>query len=369
MPTLHDALLAWYAREQRDLPWRRTNDPYAIWVSEVMLQQTRVQTVIPYWTRFLGAYPTVHALAEAPLDGVLSLWSGLGYYRRARMLHEGARDVVAAHQGAFPDTVEGLEEIRGIGRYTAGAIASIAFGRAAALVDGNVARVLARIFALEDDLRGAAGMARVWRIAHALVPKQDAGSWNQALMELGATTCTPKSPRCLLCPVQARCDARAQGDQERLPLLAAKAKPKLVERIALVATRGGKVLLGKRHEGGLFGGLWEPPLLDAVCASIAGGGEPEARDGADAGSRFAELVGARLGLLEPLGEVTHVLSHRRLRIHVLGGTFRAFAARSPRTRLGSEYEAFELVAPAAFGGRGLATLARKVLAAGKFEVG
>jgi A/G-specific adenine glycosylase len=165
----------------------------------------------------------VHALAEAPLDGVLSLWSGLGYYRRARMLHQAAREVAYERAGTFPETAEGLTEITGIGPYTAGAIASIAFGRSAALVDGNVARVLARIFAIDDDVRGAKGTARLWCLAKALVPEKGAGSWNQALMDLGATTCVPKQPRCSGCPVRDLCDARAQGKQQTLPILRPKA--------------------------------------------------------------------------------------------------------------------------------------------------
>ena len=331
-----------------------------------MLQQTRVQTVIPYWERFLSVYPTVHALAEAPLDGVLSLWSGLGYYRRARMLHDGARDVVRHHDGAFPATAEGLERIRGIGPYTAGAIASIAFDRAAALVDGNVARVLARIFAVHEDVRGAEGLARVWSLARALVPDQDPGSWNQALMELGATVCTPRSPRCPDCPVRASCEARAAGIQDVIPVLARKAKPTLVRRIALIATRAGSVLLGKRRTGGLFEGLWEPPLLDELLTTLrhsrrrAVAQEPPD----DVATRFEALLGARLGRVARLGEVTHVLSHRRMEIEVWGCALTSV----PAALLGSlEYEAFELVAPRELGRRGLATLARKVLAVAKVE--
>jgi A/G-specific adenine glycosylase len=318
-----------------------------------MLQQTRVHTVIPYWERFLSVYPSVHALADAPLDGVLSLWSGLGYYRRARMLHEGARDVVRLHGGAFPDTSDGLEEIRGIGRYTAGAIASIAFGRKAALVDGNVARVLARVFAVRQDVRGGPGLARIWEIARALVSERDPGSWNQALMELGATVCTPRSPRCSACPVRAACDARAAGVEEALPVLARKASPTLVRRVALVATRAGAVLLGKRRAG-LFGGLWEPPMVDVE--------EPERAIRA----RFEALLGggARLGALAKAGKVVHVLSHRRLEIEVMRCSLRSALVRVP-TR--SEYEAFELVGPPDMDGRAMATLGRKVLAAAKVE--
>jgi A/G-specific adenine glycosylase len=350
LPTLHERLLAWYRQARRDLPWRRTSDPYAVWLSEVMLQQTRVETVIPYYQRFLEAFPTVHALAEAPLDGVLSLWSGLGYYRRARMLHEAARQVARDRGGAFPDTAEGLAEIKGIGRYTAGAIASIAFGRAAALVDGNVARVLARIFALEDDARGAAGLARIWAIAEALVPAKEPGAWNQALMELGATVCVPRDPRCLVCPVGDVCDARAVGKERELPRLAPKSRPKEVHRLALVATRRGRVLLGRRREEGAFGGMWEPPSIEA--------------DGeADATRRFQSLAGIRLGKLERAGAVTHVLSHRRLEVVVLRGRLLSDPSSKPDPE--GAYEAFALVAPDAPGARGLSTFARKLLAAAK----
>jgi A/G-specific adenine glycosylase len=181
---LRQSLLAWYARAKRDLPWRRTRDPYAIWLSEVMLQQTRVETVVPYFERFLARWPTVSSLAEAPIDEVLAAWSGLGYYRRARMLHSGARAIADA--SAFPSNAEGLARVPGIGRYTAGAVASIAYGEAAPLVDGNVARVFARIFAMEEDLRSTRAVKRLWALATTLVDPRDPGSWNQALMELGA---------------------------------------------------------------------------------------------------------------------------------------------------------------------------------------
>jgi A/G-specific adenine glycosylase len=351
MLVLHSALLAWYARERRDLPWRRTADPYAVWVSEIMLQQTRVETVIPHYERFLAAFPTVHALAEAPIDDVLSRWSGLGYYRRARMLHEGAREIAGPRAGVFPDTPEELLAIKGIGQYTAGAIASIAFGRPAALVDGNVVRVFARIFAIGEDVRGGAGLARVWSIARALVPEEDAGSWNQALMELGATLCTPRQPRCLLCPARAVCEARALGKENDLPVLSRKAAPKPVRRLALVATGpGGRVLLGKRRPAGLYGGLWEPPLLDRVRETPA-----------ESVARFESLLGLRLGPVAKAGDVTHVLSHRRLRIEVLAGPLRT--TRIVKAGSGSvEYEAFELVDAASLEARGVATLARKILA-------
>jgi A/G-specific adenine glycosylase len=284
---LHRDLLAWYAVARRDLPWRRTRDPYAIWLSEVMLQQTRVDTVIPYYERFLARWPTVHALAEAPLDDVLTMWSGLGYYRRARMMHAAAQQVAAERAGVFPATADELGQIVGIGPYTAGAVASIAFGAAAPLVDGNVVRVFARLFGVEEDVRGGAGLARIWEIATALVYEPDAGAWNQALMELGATVCVPREPRCLVCPVRGACAALHAGTQAELPRLAPKAKPKEELRWALVARSadGDRVLLARRRRDERFGGMWEPPCL------------PRSEDEAghqEALTRFAALAGVRL---------------------------------------------------------------------------
>ncbi len=316
-----------------------------------MLQQTRVQTVVPYYRRFLEAFPTVHALAEAPLDRVLSLWSGLGYYRRARLLHEAAREVASAREGVFPSTAAELEKVRGIGRYTAGAVASIAFGERAPVVDGNVARVLSRLCALEDDVRSSAGVARIWRVAGALVSEREPGAWNQALMELGSTVCVPQRPRCLSCPVRSFCLAREAGLEERLPRIAPKAKPKVVRRVAFVATRGANVLLARRRAEGSFAGMWEPPSLD--------------RKGGDAAKRLERLVGARLGPSRAAGHVTHVLSHRRLEIAVLSAALLGAPAamgkgRGPQEK--GDYDAFALVRMDALDDRGLSSLARKLLA-------
>ena len=317
-----------------------------------MLQQTRVETVIPYYERFLARWPTVSALAEAPIDDVLASWSGLGYYRRARMLHAAAQSI--ANEPAFPRDAESLARVKGIGRYTAGAVASIAYGEAAPLVDGNVARVFARLFAIEEDVRSTKGIARLWSLAEALVAEWDPGAWNQALMELGATVCVPRDPRCLLCPVQALCRARAEGKERELPRVKAKAKPREQRRWALVATKGGAVLLGQRRADVRFGGLWEPPTIDALETD-----EPDAV----AAARLASLVGVKLGPLKRAPDVTHVLSHRRLEIAVL----RAEIARAPSADAvkGSlEYTHFALVDVAQLHDRGVATLARKLLAAG-----
>src|SRR5215470_3894591 len=215
---LASALLRWFSMNARDLPWRRTRDPYAIWVSEIMLQQTRVATVIPYWERWMARFPTVSALAEAPLDDVLAAWAGLGYYSRARNLHAGAQAVGTRFGGALPSCAAELREVPGIGPYTAGAIASIAFGERAPLVDGNVARVLARVFAIEHDIKSTAGSKALWAAAgelmNALPTGAAPGDLNQGLMELGATICAATQPRCLVCPLARDCDAARTGRQD-----------------------------------------------------------------------------------------------------------------------------------------------------------
>jgi A/G-specific adenine glycosylase len=336
-------LLAWYAANARDLPWRRTRDPYAIWLSEVMLQQTRVETVIPYYERFLTVYPTVLALAEAPLEEVLARWSGLGYYRRARALHAGAQKV-KDDGGALPRTVEGLRAIDGIGPYTAGAIASIAFDAPAPLVDGNVARVLARLFALEDDVRSTRGAARVWTLAATLVPLRGAGAWNQALMELGATICAPRAPSCSSCPARRLCRARALGMEEVLPRLAPKKKPVPTPRTAVLATRGERVLLARRKPDGLFGGLWEPPSVDA---------EPTL----DSRAALSALTGLAMRASVIAGTIEHVLSHRKMIVVV----HRVAARGTPRLGSSADYDALELVPLDRIGARGISTLARKII--------
>lgn len=260
------AVVAHYRRDRRDLPWRRTRDPYAIWVSEIMLQQTRVQTVIPYWERWMARFPTVRALAAAPLDDVLAAWAGLGYYSRARNLHAGARAVTTAHGGALPRRASELREVPGIGPYTAGAIASIAYGERAPLVDGNVARVLARVFAIEHDIKSSAGQRALWQRAGELMtalPAEHApGDLNQGLMELGATLCSPTSPRCLVCPLAAQCTAARTGRHDELPVVAARKKESelpVLARAALWMADGNRVVLARRTPEGLFGGLWELP--------------------------------------------------------------------------------------------------------------
>src|SRR5690349_1279246 len=257
------AIVAHYKTVQRDLPWRRTRDPYAIWVSEIMLQQTRVATVIPYWERWMARFPTVTALAEAPLDDVLAAWAGLGYYSRARNLHAGAQAVTTTFAGALPRRASELRQVPGIGPYTAGAIASIAYGERAPLVDGNVARVLARVFAIEHDIKSTAGGKAVWQRAGELMEALPAdaapGDLNQGLMELGATLCAAAQPRCLVCPLARDCEAARTGRQDELPVVAARRKASelpLLARTAVWIEDAGEIVLVRRTPDGLFGGLW-----------------------------------------------------------------------------------------------------------------
>ena len=332
------AIVDHYRRHRRDLPWRRTRDPYAIWVSEIMLQQTRVATVIPYWQRWMAQFPTVAALAAAEDDAVLAAWAGLGYYSRARNLARGARAVVAAGDG-MPRDAAGLRGLPGVGAYTAGAIASIAYRERVALVDGNVARVLARVRGLDDDVKSTAGHRRVWAEAEALVAAlpaaADPGELNQGLMELGATVCTPTSPRCLDCPLSGQCVAARDGRQAELPVLPrrrpAAELPRLAE-VALWLVRTARVLVARRAATGLYGGLWELPQgVDATAAAAA--------------------VGLTLGAAPvELGAHRQTLSHRRLELTLA----RATAAGRARA-VGPRYDAVRWVAIADVAAQGVST--------------
>ena len=260
-PDLAARLLAWYDRHQRVLPWRarpgQHPDPYHVWLSEIMLQQTTVVTVGPYYAKFLARWPTVEALAAAPLDDVLGAWAGLGYYARARNLHRCAQAVVSDHAGTFPDTEEGLLALPGIGRYTAAAVSAIAFGRRAVVVDGNVERVVARIFAISSALPKA--KLEFYEAAGRLTPPLRAGDYAQAVMDLGATICTPRSPKCLLCPWKDACAAYAAGNPERYPVKQPKAERPTRRGVAFVLMKDDAVWLRRRPEAGLLGGMLEAP--------------------------------------------------------------------------------------------------------------
>ncbi len=259
------ALLDWYDRERRDLPWRakrgRRVDAYRVWLSEIMLQQTTVKAVIPYYERFLQRWPSVADLAAADLDDVLAAWAGLGYYSRARNLHKCAQAVVAEHGGQFPRTEAALVKLPGIGPYTAAAIAAIAFGEPATPVDGNIERVVSRLFAFKGPLPSA--KREIKRLAASLTPQRRAGDFAQAMMDLGATICSPKNPSCLMCPLQQDCHAHALGIEAQLPVKLVKADRPVRYGIAFLALReDGHVLLRKRPEAGLLGGMLEVPSTD-----------------------------------------------------------------------------------------------------------
>jgi len=252
-------LLQWYKKNRRDLPWRRTKDPYAIWVSEIMLQQTQVSTVIPYYIRFLKTFPTVRHLAKADLAKVLKVWEGLGYYSRARNLHRASLIVSNHFHGKIPDQLNDLLTLPGIGRYTAGAILSIAFNEEAPILDGNVKRVLSRLFAISAAPKDNKTEQFLWHLSGSLVPKDYASSFNQGLMDLGATVCTPKAPQCSKCPLCRLCKGKILGDPERFPVTAPKKKIPHIEAVSAMIQRDRKVLLQQRPAKGLLGGLWEFP--------------------------------------------------------------------------------------------------------------
>ena len=250
-------LMAWYRRHKRDLPWRRTRDPYAIWVSEVMLQQTQVATVVPYFERFMDAYPTVDALAMADEGDILRLWEGLGYYRRARQMHAAARRIVEQHAGRFPRDPLTAQSLPGIGRYTAGAVLSISFDAAAPILEANTVRLLSRLVAYRGDVRSGRGQRTLWQLAEDILPPRGCGQFNQALMELGSLVCTPRQPACPRCPLHSLCRAHQQGQPERIPAARRRPPTEEVREVAVVVWRGDKILLRKRTHGERWAGLWD----------------------------------------------------------------------------------------------------------------
>ena len=303
--TMVAALLRWYAAGHRDLPWRRTRDPYAIWVSEIMLQQTQVTTVIPYYERFLVRFPTVAALAGAPLDEVLALWQGLGYYARARSLHAAARGVCEIYGGLIPRERAALRALPGVGDYTAGAILSIAFGLDEVAIDGNVVRVLCRLFDVAEDPARSATRTLLRRHAQGLLPSGQAGDYNQAMMELGATICLPKAPQCLLCPLAPYCRARELGVQEQRPLPRVRAQVPHRTFAAAVCARERRLLLVRRRPRGLLGGLWEFPQGEVP----PGQDEPRALQQA-----LAAGLGMQIEVQSPVTVVEHGYTHFSLTV-------------------------------------------------------
>jgi A/G-specific adenine glycosylase len=269
--SLHDfqtRLLTWFHAHQRDLPWRSSRDPYRIWVAEIMLQQTRIATVRPYYERFLKHFPTVESLAVAPQQEVLKLWSGLGYYRRARNLHLAAKEIVANHDRKFPRELDVVLELPGIGTYTAAAVLSIGYDAPFAVLDGNVARVLSRMHAIRGDLRAPRAWRALAEISNHLLAREAPGDWNQALMELGEVVCTPKSPRCSVCPVVRSCQAYAQGLTDEIPAPRKKRAPESVTIAAaiLLDPRGRTILVKDpgAHDEVLFSRMWQFPAIQVI---------------------------------------------------------------------------------------------------------
>ena len=302
-----ERLLAWFACHARDLPWRRNRTPYRVWVAEVMLQQTRVETVASYYERFLARFPTVQALADASLEDMLRLWEGLGYYARARNLHAAAQQVVAAYGGQLPSTFEGLLTLPGVGRYIAGAVASIAFGQDVVAVDGNTRRVLCRLFEIREDVTRSGVQRQLETLATALLPSGQAGAFNEALMEFGATVCTPRAPRCDHCPLDELCLAFAQGEPGELPVRRPRRRTPHYDVAAAVTVRvDGCVLVAQRNADDMLGGLWEFP----------GGRREDGETLPDCLVReMCEELGVEVEVGDPLIVVKHAYTHFRITLH------------------------------------------------------
>lgn len=300
-------MMEWYAAARRDLPWRRTDDPYRIWLSEVMLQQTRVDQAEPYYRRFVERFPTVHVLAEAGLDDVLLCWEGLGYYSRARNLHQAARKVVDEFGGSVPDTHDEISSLPGVGPYTAAAVLSIAYDRPHAVLDGNVIRVLSRVFAVDADVKRTATKRALQLAADELIDPGDPGDFNQALMELGARICSPRSPDCGRCPVEGVCQARRLDEPEAFPVSASRGEvPHRDVVVALIFDDDGRVLIQRRPNDAMLGGLWEFP-----------GGKCEAGESLESACirELREELAIDVGVDGFFYRLSHAYSHFRITLH------------------------------------------------------
>jgi A/G-specific adenine glycosylase len=307
-------LLAWYARHARELPWRNTGDPYRVWISEMMLQQTQVVTVQGYFARFMQRFPSVQSLAAAPLEEVLRIWEGLGYYRRARQLHQAARILVDQHQGQFPRSTAALEQLPGIGKYTAGAILSLAFDLPAPIVEANSARLLARLSCWPQPLAISASHKALWLLSESLLPPRQAGRFNQAMMDLGSLVCRPRAPDCPRCPLRTLCAARAEGQQEVIPTAGKRVRYQDLQEAAVVVRCHDQVLLRRCGHGERWAGLWDF-LRFAVPADAHG-------DADGAVLKQASLhTGRALERVESLGTIKHGVTRYRITLHCYQATF------------------------------------------------
>jgi len=315
MDSVRQQLIAWYEESQRDFPWRRGNDPYRILVSEMMLVQTTAAAVIPYFERFLRRFPDVQTLASADEADVLKAWEGLGYYRRARHLQAAARTIVDRHAGQMPRELDAVRALPGVGRYVAGAILSFAFDLPAPIVEANSQRVLARLLAWRGDLKTSASQTRLWTAAERLVPPREASKFNQALMDLGALVCTPRSPGCLLCPLASLCAARRLGIQDSVPVVTPRPRPLAVTEACAVVVREGTVLVVQRSDGGLWSRFWEFPTINLEGADPAGrscGASVSLSEGVE------RLTGIRVRVGPEIKTLTYAVTRHRvvLRVHL-----------------------------------------------------
>jgi A/G-specific adenine glycosylase len=319
-------LIGWFKLEQRQLPWRESKDPYRVWVSEIMLQQTRVETVIPYYNRFIEQFPTINALAEAHEEKVLKAWEGLGYYSRVRNLQSAVKEVKEQYGGVVPNTPAEISSLKGVGPYTAGAILSIAYGIPEPAVDGNVMRVLSRILLIKEDIAKPATRKIFENAVRSLISYENPSYFNQALMELGALICTPTSPSCLLCPVQNHCEAFAQGVQRELPIKSKKKKQRLVQLVAgVLSDDKGRLLIHKRPSEGLLADLWEFPNVELNASQ---------KNEQQQLLRFLDRVhGVQANIGPFIGQVDHVFSHLEWNVHVFSGVIVSINEETPRFKL------------------------------------
>jgi A/G-specific adenine glycosylase len=317
-------LRRWHKRNGRDLPWRNIGEPYRVWISEIMLQQTTVVAVVPYFNRFLDRFPTIQSLAAADENEVLRHWEGLGYYSRARNIHKTARQLVESNDGEFPRDVKQLQQLPGIGRYTAGAIASFAFDRPAPIVEANTLRLYCRLLGFADDPRTAAGQRLLWEFAERLLPRKSPGRFNQALMDLGATRCTPTKPDCPTCPVRSCCRAVAEGSQESIPMKAVRPQITNIAEAAVAVHRKGRYLLRRIPDGQRWAGLWDFvrfPLDDHSASKPPGRSEIS--------SRLTEASGLVAEIGPRLAKINHSVTRYRIQLFCFPATYHS--GDTPRT--------------------------------------